>query len=86
MGIITITSAELQRNFGKYQDAALTNAISITRNGRERIVMLSADEYRRMKRRAREAVRTSDLSEADMQAIARSNMSKRHTHLDDELK
>jgi len=86
MDIITITSAELQRNFGKYQDEALTRPISVTRNGRERIIMLSADEYRRLKRRAREAIRVSDLSESDLRAIAKSKVSKRHAHLDDELK
>lgn len=85
MGMITITSVELQRNFGKYQDEALTHPVSITRNGRERVVMLSADEYRRLKRRAREAVRVSDLSDTDLQHIAQSKMSQRHAHLDEEL-
>jgi prevent-host-death family protein len=86
MDMITITSVELQRNFGKYQDEALAHPVSITRNGRERIVMLSADEYRRLKRRAREVIKTTDLSEADLQAIKKSKMAKRHAHLDDELK
>ena len=42
--MITITSVEFQRHFGRYQDEALKEPVSITRNGRERIVVLSAEE------------------------------------------
>ena len=55
--MITVTAAEFQRHFGRYQDEALTQPVAITRNGRERLVMLSADEYRRLKRRGREMLR-----------------------------
>jgi len=49
-------------------------------------LLCSADEYRRLKRRAREVVPTRDLNETDIRAITLSKMSKRHAHLDDELK
>lgn len=48
--MIIITSAEFQRNFGRYQDVALKEPISITKNGRERIVVLSIDEFYRLKK------------------------------------
>ena len=69
MHMITITSAEFQRHFGRYQDVALTEPVAITRNGRERIVLLSADEYHRLKRRDRQVMSLDDFTEADMQAI-----------------
>ena len=84
--MITVTAAEFQRHFGRYQDEALTQPVVITRNGRERLVMLSADAYRRLKRRDREVLRAGDLSDADLEAIAKTEMDPRHAHLDEELK
>ena len=84
--MITISSAEFQRNFGAYQDKALTEPVAITRNGRERLVVVSVDEYRRLKRRAREVLPVEALGDAELEAIARTEMAERHKHLDLELK
>ena len=84
--MITVTASEFQQHFGRYQDEALTQPVAITRNGRERLVMLSADEYRRLKRRDREVLRAGDLSDAEVEQIARARMDPRHDHLDAELK
>jgi prevent-host-death family protein len=67
--MLTITSVEFQRNFGRYQDAAFKEPVAITRNGRERIVVLPADEYHRLKRRDRQVVGLDDLTDADLQSI-----------------
>jgi len=67
--MITITSVEFQRHFGRYQDEALKEPVSITRNGRERIVVLSAEEYNRLKRRDRHVMALSDFTELDILAI-----------------
>jgi prevent-host-death family protein len=83
--MITVTAAEFQRHFGRYQDDALTQPVAITRNGRERLVVISADEYRRLTRRDREVLRAGELSDADLAAIAGTEMDPRHTHLDKEL-
>ncbi|TIW51028.1 MAG: type II toxin-antitoxin system Phd/YefM family antitoxin, partial [Mesorhizobium sp.] len=40
-----ISSVEFQRNFGVYQDKALAEPVIISKNGRERLVLLSVDEY-----------------------------------------
>jgi len=47
--MVTVTAAELQRQFGRYRDLALKEPVSITHHGRETLVVLSADEYRRLK-------------------------------------
>ena len=47
--MVTVTAAELQRQFGRYRDLALKEPVSITHHGRESLVVLSADEYRRLK-------------------------------------
>ncbi len=67
--MITVSSAEFQRNFGRYQDVALTEPVAITRNGRERVVVLSVDEYHRLKQRDRQVLSLVDFNEADLQAI-----------------
>lgn len=46
--MVTITSAELQRNFGRYKEVAQREPIRITSHGRESLVVLSAEEYRRL--------------------------------------
>ena len=64
-----VTSREFQWNFGRFQDEALKSPLSITRNGRERLVILSADEYERLRRRDRQALAVEDLSGAEIEAI-----------------
>lgn len=45
----TVSSAKFQRNLGLYQDKALAEPVTITKNGRERLVLLSIDEYQRLR-------------------------------------
>jgi len=83
--MLTITSAEFQRHFGRYQDEALTQAVSITRNGRERVVLISTEEYQRLKRGTRQAIRAEDLSTQDLAAIEQAEMPKGYESLDNEM-
>ena len=66
-----ITSREFQRNFGRCQDEALREPLAITRNGRDRLVILSVDEYERLKRRDRQVLAVEELSDAEIEAIRR---------------
>ena len=66
-----VTSREFRRNFGHFQDEALKSPLSITRNGRDRLVVLSVEEYERLKRRDRRAIAVEDLSDAELEAIRR---------------
>jgi prevent-host-death family protein len=58
----TVSAAEFHRNVGVYQDIALTKPVTITKNGRERTVLLSAQEYARLKRRDRRVLTAGSLS------------------------
>ncbi len=40
-----ISSAQIIRNFGKYSDLALSEPIIVTKNGRDRLVLIGVDEY-----------------------------------------
>lgn len=68
--MVRVTSAEFQKNIGRYQDLALTQPVTVTRNGRDRTVVLSADEYARLKRRDRQVLSLAEFSDADIEAIA----------------
>ena len=80
-----ITSREFQRNFGRFQDEALRAPLSITRNGRDCLVLLSVEEYARLKRRDREALYVEELPDADIEAIHRAEPSVDAAHYDHEL-
>lgn len=77
-----VSSKELVRNFGPLSDKALTEPVAITRNGRDRLVLLSVEEYARLKRRDRTVHDAADLSDATLDAVERSEMDPRHGHLD----
>jgi prevent-host-death family protein len=67
--MVRISAGELQRQWGKVQDMALAEPVTITSKGRDRMVLLSADEYNRLKRRDREVLSLSDFADADIAAI-----------------
>lgn len=82
---VTVSAAELERNIGHYQDIALTRPVIVTRNGRERTVIISVEEYRRLKRRAREVLRLEDFTDADIEAIENSRAPEFTKAFDHEL-
>jgi len=81
-----VTTADFIKNYGTLADKALTEPVTITKNGRDRLVVLSADEYARLRRRDRRVVRLEDFSEDEMALIAKTEISDEYTHLDAELK
>jgi len=44
--MVTITAAELVKQFGFYRDLARREPVSVTHHGRESVVVMSADEYK----------------------------------------
>ncbi len=83
--MLTVSADEFQRNFGRYQDEALKQPVSITRNGRDQLVMIEGEEYQRLKRRDREVIRTEDLGADELRAITEGGMDPRHNHLNAEF-
>ena len=81
-----VTTADFIKNYGTLADKALAEPVTITKNGRDRLVVLSADEYARLKRRDRRVVRLEDFTEKEMALIARAGSQPEDAHLDDELK
>lgn len=81
-----VTTADFIKNYGTLADRALTEPVTITKNGRDRLVVLSADEYARLRRRDRRVVRLEDFSEDEIALIAKTEMPDEYAHLDAELK
>lgn len=81
---LSVTSAEFQKGFGRFREAALREPVTITNHGRDSLVLMSADEYRRLKRRERRVMGLGDFSEADIAAIAASEAPAEAAAFDDE--
>ncbi len=69
-----VTSAgELVREFSHYSDVALAKPVVVTKNGRPRNVLISVEEYERLKLRDQQAFRAADTPDrflADIEALA----------------
>ena len=83
--MIKVSAAEFQRNIGRYQDMALTQPVVVIRNGRERIVMISTEEYHRLKRRDRQVLSLDDFDDADIAALEANSAPESSKAFDHEL-
>ena len=81
----TATAAEVSKNFGAYQDAAVREPVIITKNGRPRTVLMAYEDFVRLSKRDRRVQRTTELSEADIAAVEASEMAPGYEHLNAEL-
>ena len=81
-----VTTADFIKHYGRLADRALSEPLTITKNGHDRLVVLSADEYERLKRRDRRVVIAGELTDAEVALVAAAEVPAEHAHLDDELK
>lgn len=80
--MIRVSSIDFGRRAEHYENAALVEPVVVTQDGCDRTVMISIEEYRRLKRRDRAALSTDDLPADLVEAVRRSEMDPRHDHLD----
>jgi PHD/YefM family antitoxin component YafN of YafNO toxin-antitoxin module len=81
-----VSTADFIKNYGALADKALSEPVTITKNGRDRLVVISADEYARLKRRDRRVLRVEDFTAEEIAEIAAAQLPAGYEHLDDELK
>jgi prevent-host-death family protein len=77
----TVTAAEVSKNFGAYQDAAVREPVIITKNGRPRTVLMAYEDFVRLSKRDRRVQRTVDLTDAEIAAVEASEMTPELGHL-----
>ena len=80
-----VSTAEFIKNYGTLADQALSEPLTITKNGRDRRVLVSAAEYDRLKNRDRRAISAGELTEDDIALVAKSEVPAGHEHLNAEL-
>ena len=83
--MLKVSSAEFHKHLGRYQDLALTQAVAITRNGRDRTVLISVAEYQRLMRRDRQVLTLDDFTDADVAALEATRAPEASKAFDDEL-
>ncbi|MFC7397433.1 type II toxin-antitoxin system prevent-host-death family antitoxin [Chelatococcus sp. GCM10030263] len=85
MATVTLSASEFQDRVGEALDRSLSQPVLITKHGRPRNVVLSYDEYERLRARDRRAVRAEDLTDEDIAALEASEMVPGYEHLNAEL-
>lgn len=66
----TVTSTEFQRNVGTYTDTAMREPVIITSHKREKLVLISAEDYRRLRKLdSRRAIHPSEMPEDVKKAL-----------------
>jgi prevent-host-death family protein len=85
MSDTNVSSTEFQKAFGRIRETALRTPVTITHHGRESLVLVAADEYRRLKARDRRAVFVSELTDDEMRAIAEGEIPAEASAFDHEV-
>jgi PHD/YefM family antitoxin component YafN of YafNO toxin-antitoxin module len=67
--MVRVSAADLQRRWGQVQDMALAAPVTVTCKGRDRIILLSIEEYNRLKQRDRQVMTLSDFTADDISAL-----------------
>lgn len=68
----TVSASDFQRRVGEFSDVARREPVTVTRHGRPSLVLLSAEDYQRLKqieRHATKAIKTSKLPKATIRAM-----------------
>jgi len=81
-----ISSSEFLEQYEALSDQGLAEPLTITRNGQDRFVLLSVEEYERLKRRDRRAYAIEDASPEQLAALEKAEVPPEYAYLDDELK
>lgn len=81
MALDIVPAGEFQRRLAEYQVRALVSPIMVTRYGRDRLVLLSAEEYPRLKRLDRQVVASGQFSDEDIASIAAAEVPAEHAYI-----
>lgn len=77
-----VSSAQFLKQYGALSDKALTEPVTITRNGRDRLVLVSAEAFERLRGATRRARSIEELEEDEIALIARAEAPTEYADLD----
>ena len=66
---IKVSASEFQQTFGALSDKARHEPVVITKHGRDSLVVMSVEEWERLKRRDRQVGLTAELPEKWVEAV-----------------
>ena len=81
-----VSTADFIKNYSTLADRAMAEPVTITKHGRDRLVVVSAAEYERLKRRDRQVFDAADLPDEVLRLITLAEVPAEFAHLDEELK
>jgi prevent-host-death family protein len=64
-----VTSTEFGNKLGLYFQKAMSEPVTITHHGRDSLVVMSAEEYKRLRRRDRQVYRAEDTPQEFIAAL-----------------
>ncbi len=68
---VVASAGDIARQFSHFSDVSLTRPVVVTKNGRPRNVILSVEEYNRLKARDQQSFKAEDTPEPFLAAIER---------------
>lgn len=80
-----ITESEFRQAFGAVTEQARHAPVTITKDGHDHLVVVSAEEFARLKRRDRRVGLAEDLPEEWVEAVAEAKVPDGFSHLNAEL-
>lgn len=81
-----VTASQFQQAFGALSDKARLEPVVITKRGRDALVVMSAEEWARLKRRDRQVGLAAELPAEWIEAVRNAKAPDEFEHLDIELK
>ena len=85
MQITKVSASEFQQAFGALSDKARHEPVVITKHGKDSLVVMSAEEWQRLKRRDRQVGLTTELPDEWMEAVRSAKVPDEFAHLDADL-
>ena len=79
--IMRVSSAEFLKRYGALSDKALSEPVTITRNGRDRLVLMSAEAFEKLTRYAPRARHVTELTDEELTLISEARVSAEHDPL-----
>ena len=64
-----VSAAEVQKNFGRYREAALKEPLIVTAYRKPSVAIIAIEEYERLKELDRRVMRLDEMSDAQMEEM-----------------
>ena len=77
---ITVAASEVERNFARYHDCALSEPVKVIGQDGEAVYIVSAEAYHRMKQALQEALAAAYLSDDELAAIETAEIPAEHRY------